>query len=573
MPTIVRTSFYEGIKSSLDPTVIPENSFWNGYNLRSDLSGILRIREGTKALFPSLGEGKIQAITVAFNELYFIFNKNLYRFDQYLEMSYLVSDIELGYSYNDDLKFLKWTRSGAEILYIFAGDSIYEFDGETVKAITPYTPAAGEEPNMLANEIGPQNSKLAVLRASLSQRVAVSGLEDSPNTVYLSAPLDITYFPLSQILQLPDDGGYITGIINWYNALIIFRNKDIWAFFGTDLSDGSAALVLQDNSVGCIAPKTIVAVPEIGICFVGPDNIYALQGVTGVENQARAVPISQDISNILNKTLENGNTGEAAAIYNDREYRVCFPETLSIERVFRLTFQNERSWYIDAGPNTNNFVVMDGELYGSVLNEGLIQHITLDSLFDEKQTMKPAQFGMTFNNMMFNEYEESSLYTQLSAIPFSITFRRENLQPGPARIKRILLYVMALGKLEDTVLSQFGPVFNRGMFGQGGANKVTIDTTTEQHFDVSVIVDGNEFVIDDLNITAKKMNHLSISKSEPIRVYEAIIRPSLKGHYAQIKIQSRAPGELIAILGYGIDYQQKGRIRGIRDGVSNNKDW
>src|SRR5690606_13888697 len=108
---------------------------------------------------------------------------------------------------------------------------------------------------------GPARCRFAVLRASLSQQLVAAGDPVSPNTVYMSAPLDVSYWPATQIIQLPDDGGYITGLAIWYGALIIFRNKDIWAFFGADLEDESATLVLQAASVGCVSHKSIAAVP------------------------------------------------------------------------------------------------------------------------------------------------------------------------------------------------------------------------------------------------------------------------------------------------------------------------
>src|SRR5690606_20283876 len=107
--------------------------------------------------------------------------------------------------------------------------------------VEPYVPQQGEAPNLILGgdgkqdvNSGPARCRFAVLRASLSQRLVAAGDPVSPNTVYMSAPLDVSYWPATQIIQLPDDGGYITGLAIWYGALIIFRNKDIWAFFGAD---------------------------------------------------------------------------------------------------------------------------------------------------------------------------------------------------------------------------------------------------------------------------------------------------------------------------------------------------
>lgn len=574
MPTLVRTSFYEGFKSSLDPTIISETSMWKGYNVRSDISGILRLREGIESVFPSLGGNKIQGAIEAFGIIVFVFDTNVYTFDEENEIVTRLSTISVTPDIDDQVTLLRWSRSGSEIVYIFGGNKIYETNGKTVTSVTPYTPTSGEDPNMLGNEVGPAKAKLATLRASLSQRVAVAGIPGSPNTVYLSSPLDITYFPVSQILQLPDDGGYITGITNWYNALIVFRNKDIWAFFGTDLTDSSASLVLQDGSVGCIAPKTITHVPDLGIVFVGPDNIYALSGVTGVENQAKAKPIADDVVNFVQRAIDEGGLEDAAGVYFNREVRISFSRSTHDQRVFRLNLQtNDPAWYMDTGPLSNNYVIKDGELYGSYPTQGSFHRITKDTLFEESTYRKSSYFGNLFNDNMFNESDDRSEYKELTGIPFSITFRRENLQPGPARIKRIFLYVVAIGSKTKEMITNYGNVFNDFMFNERTAEQVTIDTSNEQNFDLTIYVDGNEIQIDDLKIHSGKLKNQIISHSEPVRVYEARIRPSLKGHFAQLKVESRNAGELIGLLGYGIDYEPKGRIRGIRQGVTNNKDW
>lgn len=570
MPTIVRTSFFKGTKSSCDPTIIDEHAIWKSYNARSDISGILRIREGSKNIFPSMGDLPIQGFEYAFEQLVFVFGKRVFKYDKETNILVLIQDIEITLTELENVTMFRWTQAGQEVVYIFGGNGIFVTDGNTVTAITPYIPNPGEDANMLQNLVGPQHGKLATLRLSLSQRVAVAGLPQSPNTVYLSAPLDITYFQISQIIQLPDDGAVITGLTNWYNTLIIFRDKDIWAFFGTDLADSAAALVQQDGSVGCVAPKSIAHVPELGICFLGPDNIYALRGVNAIENQSKAYPIGDDVGNLIRDSLRFGGLEDVPGIYHNREYRVCFPIAKADHRVFRLSLQNEAAWYIDTGPLSNNYIAIKGELYGSD-PKGSLHQITKDTVFDETVFSSITYYSGMFNQMMFNEIMPGMGTQKLDGIPFSVTFKRENLQPGPSRIKKVYLYVLSLGRKEFQNLVHFGHMYNHGMFNEQMSNPAEIDTTSNQTFDLTLIVDGNEFQVEYVQVHSHKIPNTLFAQSEPIRVYEAFIRPSLKGHFAQLKVQAKVRGQLIAVLGYGIDYQPKGRIRGIRDGVTNNK--
>lgn len=571
MALIIRNSFYQGVKSTVDPLVIPGTSIWKGINVRSDVSGILRLREGSVNIFPSVGNLPIQGLVYAFEQLLFVFGKNLYKYDRETDVLAQIDNTDLTATETEHVSLLKWSSGGEEIVYIFGGMGIFETDGNSVSPITPYVPEAGEETNMLANPTGPQDGKIVALKASLSQRIAVAGLPSSPNTVYFSAPLDVTYFPADQVIQLPDDGAVITGMANFQNSLVIFRDKDIWAFFGTDLTDPSAMLVLQDASTGCVAPKTIQHVPDLGICFLGRDNIYSLQGLTGIENQAKAISISDDVAIPLRRAISYGKLEDVSAVYFRREYRICFPLADQDERVFRLTLQNGPAWYTDNGPLTNNYIVIKGELFGSYYMQGSLHQISMNTVFDETVYTTVAWAGGQYNDFMFNNGFSSDQYRELTGIPLSVTFKREDLQPGPSRIKRVFLYVNTMGTRQNKYLYQFGNVFNNDLFNTGNVNHATLDTSTEQDFKVTLIVDGNEIQVDFIEVKAKKIHEMFMARSEPIRIFEARLRPSLKGHFMQIRIDSINPGQLISILGYGIDYQPKGRIRGIREGVTGNK--
>jgi hypothetical protein len=522
VPELQRRGFNVGVKSSLDPSSIPPNGLWEARNVRSNGSGLLTNRGGVKSFLTSLGNGTIQGAESSFGDILLSWNRSLYRVDDNAT-STLLRQAFLGSVDTDEVEMIRWARNGSEITYLFAGNGIFETTGANAPLVTPYTPATGEDPNLLNDGVGnqdltsgPAKSKFAVLRASLSQRIAVAGDPDSPNTVYLSAVLDATYFPTEQIIQLPDDGSKIVGLENWYNALIIFRDTDIWAFFGSDLSDAGASLVLQDSSTGCLTHRSIQNVPNVGLVFLGKDNIYALQGVSGIEDQVEAIPIGDDILKYLKKAMSDG-LGGVCSIYHDREYKISFPDAVEPERVFVLSLQNQMDWYMDTGPLTSVFVEHENKLYGASRTEGSLH------LFDE-----------TIRN------------DEGRSIPFYVAFRREDLSAGIARIKRVLVLVNSKKTIQDL--------------------KVTI------------ISDGGEIEVKEFNVKASANSNFSIGESnigqgaigrmEAVKVYEYHIRPSLKGQFAQIRISSNEPDQEIAILGYAIDHSPSYRAKGSRKEVT-----
>lgn len=544
MPPMVRMGFYQGIKSEYDPSSVPPNAMLEAINVRSDDSGILRLRNGcVSVLDEALGTSHIQGGISAFNKLLTIHNKNVYLVDPDAKTAAQIGT-NIAADNVSNVNMIRWARGGAEIAYLFPGNGIFQTTGATTTAITPYTPIAGEPVNFIRNSdgslntnSGPSRCRIFVLKASLSQRLAATGDPLSPNTIYLSAPLDATYWPSDQIIQLPDDGSKITGMMNWYNALIIFRDRDIWAFFGTDVN-ASASLVLQDSSVGCPKGETIANVPNVGILFAGPDNIYALQGVTAIENQVKSVPVGNDVAKYYKKALTYGLDG-VSAVYFNNEYRLSFPNSIDDHRVFCLSIKNgTMAWYIDSGPQTRAYLVHDTKLYGAL--------------------------GTSGNWVSFEE----RLNDDGEKIPVRMSFRREDLQPGPSRIKKLYVYALSKGRVQNTELFFMGSSFNQRKVGEEDIDPAAVSVGTAQHLRVQIVADGVTYEVSAFSVTVSPVSFADLANIEPVRIYEFRFTPSLKANFAQIKIFGETPEEDIAILGYGVEYSNRARIHGLKNGVS-----
>lgn len=266
----------------------------------------------------------------------------------------------------------------------------------------------------------------------------------------------------------------------------------------------------------------------MGIVFLGSDNVYALRGVSGIENQAKAVPIGDDIYKFIRA---NGDyLLDACGVYFNREYRLSLPNAITNEKAFTLNLKNNSGWYPDTAPLVNHFAVLNNRLYGTKINTNRILQLDKGLLDDGEP------------------------------IPFYAAFRREDLQ-AMARIKKVFLYVMSKGTKSESNLHFFGQGFGASGFNIDTTEEVNILTGTEQHLDVTLIVDGMEITVDQFKVFAGRLNHEQLAQSEPIRIYEARFRPSLQGTFIQVRVNATTPEEDVAVFGYGIEYSPSGRIK------------
>ena len=353
---IERVGFQQGVKAQADPSLCPPDGVWEARNIRGDLSGLLRLRPGSVNLNASLGNGTVQGMLPAFGALLVVWNQNLYSVNLSTGAATLVTSGVFGKTASAPVPMVNWTSGGAEMVYLWSGAGLYQYSGSgNAVLVTPSTPPAGQASNLLGTNptqtttSEPATATCAVLRTGSSgQRLACA----YGNDVLLCSPLDATYWPSDEVIHLPDDGGTITGLAVYYDALVVFRDRDVWAFFGTDAKDTSATLTLQDGQAGCQASATAVEVPGVGLCYLGPDNVYAIQALQTVTTRFAAQPIGDDVRRFLVQAMTQGTAG-ASASYFGRQYRLSIPSSVQSERVFVLDMQSgsPKRW-IDTGPAT-----------------------------------------------------------------------------------------------------------------------------------------------------------------------------------------------------------------------------
>lgn len=119
------------------------------------------------------------------------------------------------------------------------------------------------------------------------------------------------------------DGGHITALFPYYNALLVFRERSIDVVTKTPSGYQIAAL---DPFIGTVATNTIRFVPGLGVCFLTRDGVYAITGGLYGGSQYQAKNVSTGLSEEW-KRLTLGALARATATYSDREkeYWVHYP--------------------------------------------------------------------------------------------------------------------------------------------------------------------------------------------------------------------------------------------------------
>ena len=149
------------------------------------------------------------------------------------------------------------------------------------------------------------------------------GIDDGLS-LYYSAPGLIEQFGAANFVQLSSEGGAITGLFGSYTNLLVFRER------GIDVVTGSFAEGFQvstiSNSVTCLSPHTIAAVPGLGVVFLGTDGVYGLTG--GLEGGAIADLVNLTIGqDELIQRMTPDCLPRAVAVFSasERQYQLYVP--------------------------------------------------------------------------------------------------------------------------------------------------------------------------------------------------------------------------------------------------------
>ncbi len=122
------------------------------------------------------------------------------------------------------------------------------------------------------------------------------------------------------------NGGAITGLVAYYNSLIVFRENCIEAI--SAIGEDNYTIGTISNDVGTRATNSIVDVPTIGLFFLTDDGVYVIQGGQSGAGlvQLTVTKASEGLHEEWDR-LSEGSLARATATYSKREkeYWVHYP--------------------------------------------------------------------------------------------------------------------------------------------------------------------------------------------------------------------------------------------------------
>lgn len=154
--------------------------------------------------------------------------------------------------------------------------------------------------------------------ASFKDTLFVAG--STGNEVYFSGPRFPEIFPPDNILDVGDaDQGPVTGLYATRNAVVVFKQRGVYLIKGDPVTGFFAITLTKD--VGCQSPNSVVELPNVGLCFLSDDGVYALQGSLENEGVAtRVIPLSTPIPDLFSRINRAALPNVCAVVYHrDKE--------------------------------------------------------------------------------------------------------------------------------------------------------------------------------------------------------------------------------------------------------------
>jgi len=198
-------------------------------------------------------------------------------------------------------------------MYLMIKGSYYTYDGTT---ITEITNAQGD--SMLSTI---KSCKYIEARAD---RIFCSGNPAAPNTLYYSQVGDPTYFKSGQFMvqAASDDGDCITGLREFNEALLVFKARGVWAWFGYSIATDVRFVKLNVHT-GTSAERTIKNV-GVMLFYLGEDGVYAMTGTYSGSISTSKVSISVDDKFKKLHKATNAYESTACAVYTDGKYYISY---------------------------------------------------------------------------------------------------------------------------------------------------------------------------------------------------------------------------------------------------------
>jgi len=227
-------------------------------------------------------------------------------------------------------------------------------------------------------------------------RILLFGDTINPFLMYVSDLQNPAYIPTNNIISY-DTGKLepINSVLRFQDYLVIMTITTTQTLLGKDPSSYERYLI--HDTIGCIAPKSAVVVGN-QIIFMSYTGITAL----------RPNPYRVEVMNVKrldvqihSEILSRVTQTNAAAIFHDNQYWICFPD----DKVIYRFYYEQSVWVRDKSGRLDikQFTTHGGKAYnltktGNIYTHELDMWQDVDDVYDMNVDSKMYSLGYDFNN-------------------------------------------------------------------------------------------------------------------------------------------------------------------------------
>jgi hypothetical protein len=308
---------------------------------------------------------------------------------------------------------LNWTT--ASPASAVAGYGVYGYDQGDERLITTvdastlrYDYLGAPEPSMLvfpasANTTGGPIAKYAI---SHRDKLVMGNMNGYPSRITWSGGgVNVDKFNWRYgggYVDIDKDAGdHITGLIEFQNAIIVFKERSTWKV--TLATSGSLVIPTVEmivRGIGAISHRTIKHV-ENDVFFLSRKGVFTLGNEPNYLNVLRTNELSARMRPIFT-TLTTSELEQACAVYQDNKYRLSYPTSGSTKNSREIIYDRERLAWM--GPNTYPAVPSIYEVYYDGNNkENLVWGDTDDNMVTEFSSGYPNDKGVKIQTTLLTK--------------------------------------------------------------------------------------------------------------------------------------------------------------------------
>lgn len=257
---------------------------------------------------------------------------------------------------------LTWTTSSPASLVI--GYGVYGYDGGDERLITTVDPSTLRydyqgvpDPSLLAFPATADTTQgpIAKYMITFKDKIVLGNIDAFPSRIAWSGGgVNVDKFNWRYgggYIDIDKDAGdHITGLIEYQDSIVVFKERSIWQVTLSaegDLVVPTVKMVMR--GIGCVSHRTIKHV-ENDVFFLTRRGMFSLGNEANyLANVLRTNELSAKIRPLF-QTLSSAQLAEACAVYQDNKYRLSFPTGGSAVNNKEIIYDRERLAWM--GPNT-----------------------------------------------------------------------------------------------------------------------------------------------------------------------------------------------------------------------------